>query len=164
MNTIWFDMDGTIYNFYDIPNWLEMLEKGRYGVYNVLGYRRRHLTRIMEVVAALVKQGWRVGVLTWASKNLAADDVRIDEISDVKYAWLSENAQALKDNGYFFCFEYGKNKAEYLAEQGLASEDGFNFLVDDNALVRADWEAFGENFKTIDASVDYVATLEGLLG
>lgn len=163
MNTIWFDMDGTIYPLYEIPGWLEMLEQRRFGVYNMPGYSHPRLREIMRAVDTLVHQGWRVGVLTWASKNLGDSDA-IEDISDIKYQWLSGHARALKENGYFFCFEYGKNKAEYLVEQGLASDDGFNFLVDDNALVRADWEAFGENFKTIDASVDYVATLEGLLG
>lgn len=163
MNTIWFDMDGTIYPLYEIPGWLRCLEEKRYGVYNQPGYAHPQIKKIMIAVEALIQQGWRVGVLTWASKGLAADSEHIETISDVKYAWLSEMAKPLRENGYFFCFEYGKSKAEFLTEQGL-NGDGFNFLVDDNALVREDWEAFGGNFKTIDASVDYVAMLEGLIG
>lgn len=161
MNTIWFDMDGTIYNFYDIPNWMEMLEKGRYGVYNMLGYRRRHLTRIMEVVAALVKQGWRVGVLTWGSKSGSAD---FEAISDMKRAWLRTNCPILYSKGYFCCLPYGVSKAEYMIENFQPDGEGMHVLVDDNLRVREDWEAHGENFKTVDASRSYYRILEGLIG
>lgn len=164
MNTIWFDMDGTIYELFQIPNWLHYIESGRYAIYNVAGYARTGIERIANAIAILQAQGWRVGVLTWADKRLAKDSERIQDIADIKHAWLRKNVKPLSDNGLFFCFEYGKDKAAFLEEQGLDSYDGYNILVDDNALVRDMWERHGEGFKTIDASIDFIEALEGLIG
>ena len=157
MNTIWFDMDGTIYELYRIPNWLERVREMDASVFSD-GFPRNEYERIDIAVEALIEQGWQVGVITWAPKGATMEEV--NEVGEVKFDWLCRYFPALS-NGHFACIPYGESKAQFLEEMG----DGYevNYLVDDNKEVRHEWRSHGENFKTINASRAYVRELEGLV-
>lgn len=158
MNTIWFDMDGTIYELYRIPNWLERVRQMDMSVFSD-GFPRNDYERIDVAVEALSAAGWRVGVVTWAPKGATLHE--INEVGRVKFDWLCRFFPALAD-GHFACIPYGDSKANFVVEMESAG-DGLNILVDDNKYVRADWRTYGENFKTINASRSFVRELEGLV-
>lgn len=159
MNTIWFDMDGTIYELYKIPNWLERVRAFDPTVFSD-GLPRHNHERINRAIEALMEAGWQVGVLTWAPKGLGWDDKGLHTIGSQKFGWLCRFFPALAD-GKFACLPYGESKAQFIEDMGDARD--LNILVDDNKWVRADWRSHGENFKTINASRAYVRELEGLV-
>lgn len=161
--TIWFDMDGTIYDLYKIPNWLEMLvDKKDYNVYNIDGYERPNLARIRSAVQALIANGWRVGVITWAGKEIAQGSLAMYETGIAKRDWLEKNLPELLWD--FYCIPYGESKADYLIGFCGWEHGSINYLVDDNKDVRKDWRAHGDNFRTINASRAFYRELEGLAG
>lgn len=160
--TIWFDMDGTIYDLYKIPNWLEMLvDKKDYNVYNIDGYERPNLARIRSAVQALIAIGWRVGVITWAGKGVNEFTEEMTATVRAKREWLGKNLPELLQE--FNCIPYGMSKAGYLRLCQIGSNTT-NYLVDDNKEVRKDWRAHGDNFRTINASRAFYRELEGLVG
>ena len=161
LNTIWFDMDGTIAELYKVPGWLEMLRSNDWSVYDKC-LPRAHFDRINNAIEALIENGWQVGVITWASKGIGWND-GCAEIGDVKFNWLCRYFPALAD-GKFACIPYGESKAQFLLEMGDAGE--VNYLVDDNKEVREDWRAHscpGCVFKTINATRPFHRDLEGLV-
>ena len=161
--TIWFDMDGTLYDLYKIPGWLKALLDGDASIFNREGYARANLIRIRAAIIALIAEGWTVGILTWAPKDISWGDSELDRVADAKYQWLMNNMPEL-ENVHFACIPYGESKAQFLIDMGEAGD--VNYLVDDNKEVRHDWrDHTGGNgiFKTINASRSYYRELEGLV-
>lgn len=167
MNSIWFDMDGTIAELYKVKDWLPALRSNDWSVYDRC-LPRAHYERINAAIEALIENGWQVGVITWASKGIDWGK-ELDAITEIKFDWLCRFFPALAD-GKFACIPYGYNKAKYLTEMG--SSYGLAYLVDDNKEVRAAWRKFGEQrweegfrckFKTIDASRSFHRAIEGLV-
>lgn len=161
INTIWFDMDGTIAELYKVNGWLEMLRESDWRVYDKC-LPRAHFDRINRAVEALTAHGWQVGVITWASKDVGWG-VDCDRIGEIKFDWLCRFFPAIAD-GKFACIPYGESKAQYLLDMEEAGE--VNYLVDDNKEVREDWRAHscpGCVFKTINATRPFHRDLEGLV-
>lgn len=163
--TIWFDMDGTLYDLYKIPGWLEMLESGHWSqAFNSPGRARAHIDRINAAIEALWANGWTVGVITWAPKGVE-DSRALERIGNIKLGWLMENVPALGCNELapFLCVRYGEDKAGVLHRSGFRGD--INYLVDDNKEVRKSWRKWDSDyeFRTINASRSYVRELEGLV-
>ena len=65
---IWFDMDGTIANLYGVENWLSyLIEENTFPYDNAsvmcnFSLLARYLNRLQ-------KQGWKIGIISWTSKN-----------------------------------------------------------------------------------------------
>ena len=161
MNSIWFDMDGTIAELYKVKNWLSDLRSNDWSVYDRC-LPRAHYERINAAIEALIENGWQVGVITWASKGIDFGG-ELNAISDIKFEWLCRFFPALAD-GRFACIPYGYDKGQFMLEM----YDDYNpydisYLVDDNKEVRAAWRKHGENFKTIDASRSFHRAIEGLV-
>lgn len=169
MNSIWFDMDGTIAELYKVKDWLPALRSNDWSVYDKC-LPRAHFERINAAIEALVENGWQVGVITWASKGVDWGE-ELNNIGNIKFNWLCRYFPALAD-GKFACIPYGCNKAKYLTEMNDSHLYHLAYLVDDNKEVRADWRKFGEmrweegfrcKFKTIDASRSFHRAIEGLV-
>lgn len=162
MNSIWFDMDGTIAELYKVKDWLPALRSNDWSVYDKC-LPRAHFERINAAIEALVGNGWQVGVITWASKGIGWDR-HLDAIAETKFEWLCRFFPALA-NGKFACIPYGEDKGLYMIHQMNTNYDPGNiyYLVDDNKEVRATWRKHGENFKTIDASRSFHRAIEGLV-
>lgn len=162
--TIWFDMDGTLYDLYKIPGWLAMLENEQWHVFDQPGYARANIHRINDAIRALKASGWTVGVITWAPKDVVEGAHDIDMVAEHKYDWLANNVPELtEDDSPFMCVPYGENKARVLHLSGFRGD--VNYLVDDNKEVRRAWRAWDSDsdFKTINASRAYYRELEGLV-
>lgn len=162
MNSIWFDMDGTIAELYKVKDWLPALRSNDWSVYDKC-LPRAHFERINAAIEALVENGWQVGVITWASKGIGWDR-HLDAIGETKFEWLCRFFPALAD-GKFACIPYGEDKGLYMIHQMNTNYDPGNiyYLVDDNKEVRAAWRKHGENFKTINASRSFHRAIEGLV-
>jgi hypothetical protein len=162
MKSIWFDMDGTIADLYKVEGWLPKLRNNEWSVYSECA-PRAHANRIRNAVAALIEEGWQVGVITWASKGVEWGK-DLNDIAEVKFNWLCQFFPEIAD-GQFACIPYGYSKAVFLEEMAENNGDHYSlcYLVDDNKEVRADWRSHGEQFKTIDASRAFARVLEGLV-
>ena len=60
MNSIWFDMDGTIAELYKVKDWLSALRSNDWSIYDKC-LPRAHFERINAAIEALVENGWQVG-------------------------------------------------------------------------------------------------------
>lgn len=85
--TIWFDMDGTIANFYGVPGWLAYLQESDPTPY-ALAQPLVDMTELAMKLNALQEAGYRVGVISWLSKTGTPAYDRV--VTETKKAWLAQ--------------------------------------------------------------------------
>lgn len=163
--TVWFDMDGTLYDLYNIPGWLELLQLEEPGIFRH-GQPMYNPFFIRQAILALIAHGWQVGVITWAPKGVTEEEPFFIETKRAKQEWLRRHYPELLEN--FYCLPYGESKSvcacDHWKKRSLDPDMGVQILVDDNMLVRDEWvDGWETHFKAIDANSDYVKTLEGLV-
>ena len=133
---IYFDMDGTIANFYGVENWLEDLTNSNPRPYKVA----RPLLN-MNVLARrlnkLQKMGYKIGIVSWLAKNSNPDFDNAVTIEKIK--WLATHLNSVKFDDIKIV-PYGTPKSEVV-------EYGNGILFDDEEPNRKNWkgEAFSEN-------------------
>ena len=91
--TINFDMDGTIADLYGIENWLEYLineDTTPYAEAKPLLY----LSTLARQLNKLQKQGYKIAVISWLSKNGSPQYNK--EVSEAKIKWLGEHLKSVK--------------------------------------------------------------------
>lgn len=151
LKAICFDMDGTIADLYNVPNWLSLLRQ-----FNPSPYRNAEPMWDMDELAlllmALQAKGIEIRVLTWLSKetNPAYDR----KVCQAKIDWLRHYDFPFDD---FQGIAYGVPKEHFVRD--LRAGDTA-ILIDDNAEVRNGWH-IGE---TIDPTTcNLIEVLKGLL-
>ena len=74
--TIWFDMDGTIADLYNVENWLPKLRS-----YDPSPYAEAKVMWNMSLLARylnkLQKLGYWIGIISWASKDSTKEYDRV---------------------------------------------------------------------------------------
>ena len=125
---IYFDMDGTIANFYGVPNWLEYLIANDATPYKVAKplVNMSHLARLLNQLQA---EGWHIGIVSWLSKS-GTDKFNADTIL-IKRDWLRRHLPSVYWDEYNF-LAYGTPKHER-----VMFADGI--LFDDEEQNRANW-------------------------
>lgn len=139
MKTAYFDMDGTIANFYGVKNWLDYLEN-----HDTFPYRNAPpiftASEIEILISSLLEQDYRIGIISWCSKEGDKDFNK--EIRKAKRAWLSK----------FFPFAHEIHIVAYgVPKWSLVKPDERqdSILFDDEAQNLEDWEKHGG--KAVDA-------------
>ena len=128
MKTIWFDMDGTLNKFYDVPNWLPKIR-----AFDASPYAEAAVMHNMSLLARylnkLQRLGYRIGIISWLSRtsNMEYDK----EVTSVKYEWLRTHLNSVTFD-YIHITAYGVPKEFWMTTQ----ED---ILFDDNEQIRNDW-------------------------
>ena len=123
---IWFDMDGTIADFYSVNNWLVYLMNEDTTPYDnakpLLNFSQfaRYLNKIQ-------KQGWKIGIISWGSKNATDDFLHKITISKIK--WLRAHLKSVTWNEIKIV-PYGTNKFDIC---------GGGILFDDEERNRNTW-------------------------
>lgn len=88
MTRIWFDMDGTIADFYGVDGWLESIKAGETRPYEKakgLG-NLAHIARLLNKVQAL---GYEIGIISWTAKSgTPAYNARVYA---TKLGWLAKH-------------------------------------------------------------------------
>lgn len=85
--TIYFDMDGTLANFYGVEGWLDDLKNSNTRPYAVAQPLFDTL-RMFTLIQALKSKGYHVGIISWCSKSgTPAFDA---EVEAVKREWLAK--------------------------------------------------------------------------
>lgn len=143
-----FDMDGTIADFYGVPNWETDLLNG-----NVRPYVEAKPLYDMDELNVILNEfrllGWIIIVTSWLSKNATSEFKTA--IRKAKTEWL---------NRYEFPYDelhlvqYGRTKADCTRSKG-----GYQILIDDNEQVRKGWSLGA----TINANENIINALINLL-
>ena len=126
--TIWFDMDGTIADLYNVDNWLAKLR-----AYDPSPYADAKVMWNMSLLARylnkLQKLGYYIGIISWASKNSTA---AYDEaVALAKRNWLNQHLASVEFD-FTLITAYGVPKELWMN----TDED---ILFDDNEDIRHNW-------------------------
>lgn len=129
MKAIYFDMDGTIANFYDVPNWLDFLIASDPTPYRVAKplVNMNSLARLLNRLRA---RGYHIGIVSWTSKS--GTDEFNEAIKVAKLKWLDRHLHSVTwDEIEIIPYGFPKQKAVRYASEGI--------LFDDEAPNRNNW-------------------------
>lgn len=143
-----FDMDGTIADFYGVNGWLEMITNSIVTPY-IEANPIYDPVCLNSILNALKKDGWKIMVTTWLSKDSTAEYEKA--VTQAKIEWLKKYEFPF-DN--VFCVPYGTQKQTVTKKFG-----GYQILIDDNKEVREKWD----NGDTINANDNILAELVKLI-
>lgn len=121
---IWFDMDGTLANFYNVDGWLDDLMAERTRPYEIA--KGINLAPIAKQLRRLSKDGWKIGVVSWTSKG--GSEKFNAEVAEVKKVWLKKHLPSV-DFAEIVILPYGTPK----------SKVGKGILFDDEINNRTEW-------------------------
>ena len=125
---IYFDMDGTIANFYGVPNWLTCLETSDPTPYKV-ARPLVNMNTLARLLNRLQAEGWHIGIVSWLSK--CGTDEFNAEVIIAKRMWLKNHLPSVYWDEYKIV-PYGTPKHEIV-------EFGTGILFDDETPNRVNW-------------------------
>jgi hypothetical protein len=143
--TIYFDMDGTIADFYGVNGWLKYLEKSQTKPYRTARpIFASYKTDFFALIEKLQKKGYKIGVISWSSKCGTADFH--NRIRKAKLGWLAKNFPFAEE---IHIIPYGTDKKSVALDK-----DGY--LVDDEDKNLENW---GKNAIPAWEMVNYLEKL-----
>ena len=143
--TIWFDMDGTIADLYGVQNWLDYLIAKDALPYEVAKPLVR-LSALARILNNLQRKGFKIGVISWLSKNSTAD---YDEaVTNAKLEWLGKHLASVDFDEI--------NIVKYGTPNQMFAKSENDILFDDEEKNRNDWTG-----KAFDVN-DILGVLKGL--
>lgn len=135
--TIFFDLDGTLANLYEVDGWLDYLR-----AYDPTPYTRAAVMHNMSLLARRLNQlqaaGYELGVISWLSKVSCKEYDKAVTIA--KIAWLKKHLHSVHFN-HINIVEYGTPKANFMTSEN-------DILFDDEKANRENWG--GEAFEPQD--------------
>ena len=126
--TIYFDMDGTIANFYGVKNWLEYLENEDTTPY-AIARPLFNFSVFARLLHKLQENGYRIGIVSWLSKCGSAS--YNTAVTSVKLAWLEKHLPSVKWDEIKIV-NYGTPKSTVV-------NDSEGYLFDDEKRNRDEW-------------------------
>ena len=145
---ICFDMDGTIADLYNVPNWLPKLRAEDASPYEDAA-RIYDMNKLNEICAMLQQAGYEIRVITWLSMN-SSEEYK-DAVRTAKRNWLDKWGFIYD---HFHGVQYGATKADSV--RNYVESDAI--LIDDSAKVRNGWH-LGQTIDPTDGNL-----FENLLG
>lgn len=121
---IWFDMDGTIANLYDVDGWLDMLIANDPTPYAV-AKPMLNMNLLARYLNKAIAQGHEVGVISWLSKNSNAE--YDEKVKAAKLNWLNKHLKSVNFTTIHIV-AYGTNKLNTCGE-GILFDDELNNRV-----------------------------------
>lgn len=138
MKTIYFDMDGTLADFYSVDHWLENLADENPRPYLVAKplFDFRYFARL---VRQLQSRGYRVGIISWLSKQSTPEyDILT---TAAKQKWLSTHLKSISFDEVHI-IPYGTPKSS-------VAMDIEGILFDDEERNRVEWKGTAFNVENI---------------
>ena len=89
---IYFDMDGTIANFYGVEGWLACLETSDPTPYKV-ARPLVNMNRLARLLNRLQAEGWHIGIVSWLSKS-GTDEFNAT-VTTTKKVWLDRHLHSV---------------------------------------------------------------------
>lgn len=145
MPAIYFDMDGTLVDFYNVDGWLDYIHSEDTTPYDVAKplVDPIHFNLLINQLKAI---GYTIGIISWSAKNGSKEYNK--RVRTAKKKWLAETFDNLFDE--FHVVKYGTSKNRVAKTKNA-------ILFDDDANVRAKWQ--GESY----AADDIIMILTGLV-
>ena len=125
--TIFFDMDGTIADLYGVENWLDYLIEKNPLPYEIAKPLVR-LSTLARYLNKLQKQGYRIGVISWLSKD--SNNIYDELVTYAKMQWLEKHLASVHFNEIHIV-NYGTPKEIF--------SNGNDILFDDEEKNRNNW-------------------------
>ena len=126
---IYFDMDGTLANLYNVPNWLEKLQNEDATPYTDATPLLR-LSTLARLLNKLIAKGYTVNIISWLAKNSSEEyDAKV---IDAKLTWLTSHLASVNFTEIIIV-KYGTPK-----ELIVNFPDGI--LFDDEIANRENWK------------------------
>lgn len=147
MKTMYFDMDGTLANFYGVENWLEYLEKEDIRPYKV-AKPLFNFSVFARYLHKLQKAGYKIGIISWLSK--CGTDEYNKKVIQTKEKWLKEHLSSVEWDEIHIV-KYGTPKSNF----------GIGILWDDEERNRKDWEDKGGIAYDVN---DILKTIKNIIG
>lgn len=133
MKAIYFDMDGTIANFYGVPGWLECLERSEVHPYEVAA-PLINMQALAHRLNNLRARGYHIGIVSWTSKNGTDEFNEATKVAKLK--WLKRHlGSVVWDEIKIIPYGSPKSKAVRYASEG--------FLFDDEEQNQREWMEAG---------------------
>ena len=125
---IYFDIDGTFYNLYGFPNWLECILSEKTECYtqsDLLVDENEFIT----ILNNLKEKGYKLGIISWLSKKASKNYQ--NKVRKAKYRYLKKHFSNLFDEIHII--QYGKDKSVYCKGKST-------ILFDDEENNRIAWK------------------------
>lgn len=136
--TIYFDMDGTITNFYGVENWLEYLKNE-----NSLPYKIAepliNMNSLARIINNLQRKGFQIGIISWLPKTSTTEFGK--RVISAKEKWLKKHLNSIQWNEIHIV-KYGTPKQE-------VAQDKNGILFDDEEYNRTNWKGTAYDVNSI---------------
>lgn len=135
---IYFDMDGTLADFYSVENWLSYLDNS-----DPTPYREAkplfNFSSLARLLNRLISQDYTINIISWGSKGSTSEFLTNTE--QAKKDWLKKHLPSVNFTNIIIT-PYGVNKSEFMRTKN-------DILFDDNIEVRRNWEGLAFSEKDI---------------
>lgn len=134
--TIFFDLDGTLADLYNVEGWLDMLLASDALPYEIAKPLVR-LSALARLLNNLQKKGYRIGIISWLSKGSSPEYDK--DVTTAKKKWLKNHLKSV-DFDEINIISYGTPKEQF-------AKTANDVLFDDEAQNRVNWtgRAFNVN-------------------
>lgn len=127
--SVYFDLDGTIYDLYSMPKWLEMLQNEQEGVF-IQGQSCVPLDKLNSNIYRLLQLNVRFGIISWLPMQASLEYEEI--CRQEKLQWIKENLPFITE---ILIVPYGTPK-----QNSVRKKTRKMFLIDDNINVCEMWK------------------------
>lgn len=124
---IWFDMDGTLADFYHVDNWLKYLDDENTFPYDNAP-AMHNFSKLARKLNELQRRGWKLGIISWTSKT--GSDLFNGAVALSKMCWLHKHLKSVSWDEIKIV-KYGTNKYNVC---------GGGILFDDEEGNRNNWK------------------------
>lgn len=125
--TIYFDMDGTIADLYNVEDWLPKLRNSDPSPYTD-AKPLLHFSTLARLLNAAQRSGINIGIISWTSKGGSA--TYNQDVMEAKRKWLRKHLPSVRFNEIHIV-PYGYPKELFATDEDI--------LFDDCEAVRKDW-------------------------
>lgn len=134
--TIFFDLDGTLADLYNVEGWLDMLLASDALPYEIAKPLVR-LSALARLLNNLQKKGYRIGIISWLSKGSSPEYDK--DVTAAKKKWLAKHLKSVNFDEINI-IRYGVPKEQFAKTEN-------DVLFDDEAQNRVNWtgRAFNVN-------------------
>lgn len=153
--TIYFDLDGTLFDLYGKTNWLDFLENEKSGIFIEGNFMPNiEIGKLLELISKLLSYGVNFEVITWLPKQASKNYEEICEKE--KRIWVEKNLPFIQKIN---CQSYGIPK-----QKAINQKTSRMILIDDNEDICRNWETkIQRKFYKVDKSFSAVNALQDLL-
>lgn len=126
---IYFDLDGTVYDLYNVDNWLEKLRTEQDNVF-LEGKFIGNYEKFLNCIQALTVLGYTFGVITWLPMQASPEYEEVCRQEKIK--WINEKMPFVSEINIY---SYGIPKQDCIQKKASSM-----ILIDDNLEVCKMWE------------------------